>query len=317
MARKQADERSRYVDMWALPGIHPSNIELLQKLKTADTNHFTKNMDVIGMVSEKDAASGKWETTHMIGVRNDIWKFNRREKESSVKVLQAKRKAELKREIKRSGRLNEKQSQLLEQRLAGDALMQMDGNEMEKRRLVLKLFKTTSQRARWCGTIEEVTITEIHNSIGSQKPLVTLAVMLPQSKLVTDIQQNHKTFRIPATFTFGYYSAGRLWNLRLKRHWISLGIDYSIEADGKNIGEVDGKLISLGTDSYLRLQAHELASDTAFCDLLTLFTASVGYHRAIRRNIARRVQAIFAGESHRLVFDDDELRLRDNGRSAA
>ena len=118
MGRKKAEERSRYVDMWAVPGMHPTNVEFLQKLKTADTNHFTKNMDVIGTVSEMDPDTSKWEKTHMIGVRNDIWKSNKKEMKNSVKVLQSKRKAELKKEIKRSGRLNEKQTEVLEKRVA-------------------------------------------------------------------------------------------------------------------------------------------------------------------------------------------------------
>ena len=43
--QKKPEERRRYVDMWALPGMHASNVEFLQKLKTADTNHFTTHMD--------------------------------------------------------------------------------------------------------------------------------------------------------------------------------------------------------------------------------------------------------------------------------
>ena len=59
---KEPQERRRYVDMWAVPGMHPSNVEFLQKLKTADTNHFTTHMDAVGTVSELNNESGKWET---------------------------------------------------------------------------------------------------------------------------------------------------------------------------------------------------------------------------------------------------------------
>jgi hypothetical protein len=317
MASKTVEDRSRYVDMWAVPGWHPTNIELLQKLKTADTNHFNTNMDVVGTVSEMNPDSQKWEKTHMIGVRTDVWKLSKKEIASSIKSLKDKRKAELKKQIKRSGRLNEKQADVLEQRVAEDAAMQMTSSDIELRRLVLKLFKTTSQRVRWCGTIEEVTATEIHNSIGSRKPLLTMAVMLPRTNYVTYIQQNHKTFRVPSTFSFCYYDNRRMWNLCLKRRWLSLGVDYSVEADGEAIGELDGKFIGLGTDSYIDLQSHPLTNDTEFCDLMTLFTSSIGYHRAMRRCIQQRVKAALSGQSHLVIVDDDELRLRNNGRSAA
>ena len=79
MARRSPRKCSRYVDMWAMPGIHPSNVEFLQQLKTADTQHFTKNMNTVGTVSEKDEDSGKWQKTHLIGVRTDVWKPDKEE----------------------------------------------------------------------------------------------------------------------------------------------------------------------------------------------------------------------------------------------
>ncbi len=67
----------------------------------------------------------------------------------------------------------------------------------------------------------------------------------------------------------------------------------------------------------MRLDEHPLAGNTHFVDLLTLFTSSVGYHRAMRRSVKRRVKAALAGQSHRNIIEDEELRLRHNGRSAA
>jgi hypothetical protein len=103
MARRKPKQAKRYVDMWALPGLHPSNIEFLQQLKTADTRHFTKNMNAVGTVKEQDLESGKWETNYLIGVRTDIWKPDERELARSLEVLQEKRADELRQEIKRSG----------------------------------------------------------------------------------------------------------------------------------------------------------------------------------------------------------------------
>ena len=212
--------------MWALPGAHPTNLELLQQLKTADTQHFTKNMDVVGTVSEQDRQTGKWQKTHMIGVRTDVWLPDKEELARSLEAIRKKRAEELRQEIKRNGRLSESQSRRLDNSLAGDEVMRMHTGEIEKRRLVLKLFKNTAKRIRWCGTIEQVTATEVHNSIGSKRRLLTMVVMLPNRNFVTYIQQNHRTFRVPPIFTFCFYDDGRMWHVTIKQRWFSVGADF-------------------------------------------------------------------------------------------
>jgi hypothetical protein len=317
MAATEPEGRRRYVDMWALPGIHPSNVEFLQKLKTADTNHFNTHMDCVGTVSEHDNETNKWHKTHLIGIRTDVWKPDENELECALCSMQDKRRREMKQGIKKSGRLTDKQKAKLDERLADDEIMNMQSGDIESRRLVLKLFKTTGERVRWVGTIEEITTTEVHNSMGSNRSLLTLSVLLPRNKFVTTIQQNHRTFRFPSLFTFCFYDEQRMWHLMLRRHWLSIGADFDIQADGNTIGEVDGRLFSFGCDSYVDIEPHPLAKNTRFVDLLTLFACSVGYHKAMRRSINRRVEAALAGESHRHIIEDEELRLHHNGRSAA
>tara|TARA_R110002049_G_scaffold285698_1_gene466692 strand:+ start:76347 stop:77324 length:978 start_codon:yes stop_codon:yes gene_type:complete len=319
--KAMADEEElgcqRYVDMWALPGIHPSNVEFLQKLKTADTQHFTTHMDCVGTVSEHDCEANKWRKSHLIGIRTDVWKPGKDELADTLDALQGKRKQELKKSIKRSGRLNSKQAAKLDAELAQDDVMNMKPGDIERRRLVLKLFRTTSQRVSWAGTIEQVTTTEIHNSIGSKRSLLTMVVTLPRTEFVTYVQQNHRTFRIPPIFTFGFYDGQQMWNLSLKRRWVSIGADFDIEANGESIGEVDGRLFCMGSDSYVDLDAHPLGKCRQFVDLVTLFAASVGYHKAMRRSVKKRVKAACDGNVHCHIIEDEELRLHHNGRAAA
>ena len=317
MADQEYEACRRYVDMWAMPGMHPSNVEFLQKLKTADTNHFNTNMDCVGTVSEQDCETGDWQRTHLVGIRTDIWKPDDEELDCALCSMQEKRRKELKQGIKRSGRLNQKQTARLEEQLAEDDIMKMKCDEIETRRLVLKLFKTTGSRTRWVGTIEEVTASEVHNSMGSKRTLITLAVNLPRTSFVTYLQQNHRTFRIPALYTGCFYDDEQMWNVMIKRQWLSIGADFDIEIDGEAAGEIDGRLFSFGYDSYIELDPHPLAECTPFVDMLTLFATSVGYHKAMRRSIKRRVEAAECGESHRNIIHNEELRLRHNGRAAA
>ena len=317
MGRKKPKACRRYVDMWALPGLHPSNIEFLQKLKTADTQHFTKNMNAVGTVSEHDSESGRWQQTHLIGVRTDVWKPDEQEMATSLEVIQEQRKEELRRNIKRTGKLSAGQSEQLQQLVEEDAIMQMQSGDIEKHRLVLKLFKTTGTRVRWCGTIEEVTTTEIHNSLGSNSSLITMAVMLANSDFVTTIQQNHRTYRLPAIFSTCYFHDERPYHVLLRRRWLSIGADFDVLCESVSVGLIDGRLFGFGSDSYVNLTEHALSANSQFVDLLTLFASSVGYHKAMRRSIASRVKGNLAGESHKHLIEDEELRLRHNGRNAA
>ena len=65
MPRKPSRKR-RFVDMWLVPNMHPTNIEVLQKLKFADDRQFGTNMDVVGTVSEQDTKAGDWQKTHLV-----------------------------------------------------------------------------------------------------------------------------------------------------------------------------------------------------------------------------------------------------------
>ena len=317
MGRSSNNATTRYVDMWAMPGLHPSNNQFLQKLTSADTTHFTRNMQVVGTVSSKDEKSGNWERTHMIGIRTDVWQPDKQEITDALEVLQDQRQEELRRDIKRRGKLSATQDEKLQQQLEQDSVMQMQEGELENRRLVLKLFKTTDTRTNWCGSLEQITTSEVHNSIGSRRPLISLSVMLARNDFVTNIQQNHRTWRIPPVFTLCYYDKGEMHHLSLTRRWVSFGPDYDVAINGQRVGLINGRLFGFGSDSEIDLSGHPLVDDTGFMDMLTLFAASIGYHRAIWRSIRRRVAACLSGQSFRHLIEDEELRLRHNGRSAA
>ncbi|HLA86005.1 MAG TPA: hypothetical protein VJL29_14530, partial [Thermoguttaceae bacterium] len=256
---------SRYVDMWAFLRMHPTNVDLLQRLKSADDLQFGANMDVCGTVSSKDPKGGGWDKTHMVGIRSDAW------------------------------------------------------NSDAQRRLVLKLFKTTGEQLRWVGTVEEITTREIHNSIGSQQAMLTLAAILPDYEFLVNVQQNHRTFRIPSIFTFCFHDEdeNRAWYLDIKRKWVSVGADFVVESGGRKIAEIDGKLIGFGYNAYVHVHEPTLADNRRFVDLLTLFAASVGYHRAMRRSVRQRVRAIQSGQPLAHVVEDEESCLLKNPRRRA
>jgi hypothetical protein len=309
----------RYVDMWAFPGMHPTNIEILQRLKTADDRQFGTHMDVCGTVSQLDSETGTWDRIWMAGIRSDIWNPDRAELEKSLQKVQNQRRRDHRQRIKKRGALTERQRQRLDEQLSQDELLSLGADEIEKRRLVLKLFRATGQRIHWTGTIEEVTTREIHNSIGSRRAVLSMVAILPGYEYMTIVQENHRTFRVPPVYTLCFYDmrSMRIWYVSIKRKWFSIGADYVLESAGQPIGEIDGKLIGFGYNAYVTINEPSLAANSDFVDLVTLFATSVGYHRAMRRSLKKRIASAQQGNVTRHIVEDEEFWLLKNPRRRA
>ncbi len=309
----------RYVDMWAFLGMHPTNIEVLQRLKSADDRQFGTNMDVCGTVSDRNPKTGKWNETCLVGIRSDIWNPDKSELEKSLKKLHTRRRKHHRSKVKDTGQLNAKQDARLQDNLKADQSLALSADDLEKRRLVMKMFRTTGERIRWTGTLEELTTREVHNSIGSKRTVLSMVAILPGYEFLTTVQQNHRTFRIPSIYTFCFHDAAhmRTWYVNVKRKWFSIGADYVLESEGRQIGEIDGKLIGFGYNAYVTVTEPTLAANGDFMDLVTLFATSVGYHRAMRRSVRRRVAAVKSGASERHIIEDEEFWLLKNPRRRA
>ncbi len=321
MGRTKSKETvvNRFVDMWAFVGMHPTNVELLQRLRSADDRQFGANMDVCGDISQQNSKTGQWEENHLIGLRSDIWEPDEEKLQRTLNSLKEERRDQLRREIKRSGRLDKKQSFKLGRQMNRDPLMRMRPSDLSHRRLVMKMFRSTGERIRWAGTIEEITTHEVHNSIGCGRPALSLAVLLPGYEFVVSIQQNHRLLRVPATFTFSFFDEddNRIRYVAIKRKWVSAGADFDIESGGRKIGLIDGRLFGFGYNAQIRIDDPLLADNRRFLDVITLFTATVGYHRRMRKSVKRRVRAALAGASFQHVVEDEEFWLLKNPRRRA
>jgi hypothetical protein len=62
-----------------------------------------------------------------------------------------------------------------------------------------------------------------------------MAVILPGYEYLVNVQQNHRTFRIPSIFTFCFHDddQDRVWYINIKRKWVSIGADFVVESGGK------------------------------------------------------------------------------------
>jgi hypothetical protein len=276
-------------------------------------------MDVCGDISQQDPETGKWDENHIVGIRSDIWDPDDEKLQKALNSLKQERREQLRREIKRSGRLDKSQSYKLGRQLNRDPLMRLKPSDLAHRRLVMKMFRSTGERIRWAGTIEEITTHEVHNSIGCGRAALSLAVLLPGYDYVVTIQQNHRSLRVPSTFTFSFFDENdnRVRYVVIKRKWISLGADFDIESGGRKIGLIDGRLLGFGYNAQIRIDDPLLADNRRFLDCVTLFTATVGYHRQMRRSVKQRVRAALAGASFQHVVEDEEFWLLKNPRRRA
>jgi hypothetical protein len=312
---------TRYVDMWVASGLHPTNIEILTKLKSAEDRQFSKHMGVTGKAYQEDQANRTREESHLFGIRNDIWKPSLQDRQRVLSTLKKRQARERKSQQAAAAALAQDASEGELDSLVPETEAEAaapTARDVDKSRLVIKMFRTTGNRIRWQGTIEELSVREIQNSLGSRRALLAFAVLLADHEHLTLIQENRRLFRIPPCFSFSYYqpSSDRMWYIELDCHWVSLGIDYTIKAQGRRIGKIDGKLVALGADSRIHVQEPTLAEDTQFMDLLSLFAATIGYQRQVRSNLLRRLRNLKQGRSIHVV-EDEEMWLLKNPRRIA
>ncbi|HWL08781.1 MAG TPA: hypothetical protein VNQ76_10265, partial [Planctomicrobium sp.] len=236
--KKKFQGTRRYVDMWTFIGVHPTNLELFQRLRSGDDRQFGLNMDVCGTVSTQDNASGKWDQTHMVGIRTDAWNPAEEEQKKRLETIQLARQETLRRQIRPTGSLTEAQTQKLHKQMLYDPVMKLRPSDLETRRLVLKLFRQTDTRIRWVGSVEELITTELHRSCGAGKPLLSLTGIIEGTRYLSEIHENQLRYRYPSIYTFCYFQErrSRMWYVTIKRKWVSVGADFTIETEGRKIG---------------------------------------------------------------------------------
>ncbi|KOR31562.1 hypothetical protein TI04_00090 [Achromatium sp. WMS2] len=302
----------RYVDMWAFSNVHPTNIDLLQRLKTADDRQFGTNMDVCGVVSAPEDQTGNWEKSYSVGIRADTWNPDPKELKKLLRLLPKDQASQLR------TRLEQHQTAAATGATTDlSSIPNLDSNSasLAKRRLVLKLFKASTERIRWLGTIEQIISREIQHSMGSKRALLSFAVILADYEYVLTINQMHRTLRPPAVYSCMFFDETEKQPryVTIERKWTSISADFIVKADGVKIGDIDGHLISLGYNAKLKLSDPKLGKNRHFVNLLTLFAATVGYHTAMRRSVRARLRLVTDSRYNNNI-DNEELRLLKNPR---
>ncbi len=312
--------RNIYVDMWAFLGSHATNVGIVQKLKTAEDRQFTVGMDVNGKVSEdrtEERDEGK-EDIAMMAIRSNLWEPPREDKIKALESFKKKREEKLRKVVKRmGGRLNAEQKEELEDLKKQEGLEDIRESDIDKKRLVIKMFSTTGKKIHWKGTIEELSSREFQNSLGSKKPLVCFNVILPGYDYLITIEQNFKYFRFAPNYSFAYWDEKqeKMWYFKIRQRFISVGTDLDVYSEGgKKVAFIDGKLIGLGGNSNIKIYDEYLAKDKKFADILILFTSSIGYIPKIKGAIRKRMNSYLNNGRNIHIIEDEEFWMMKNPR---
>ncbi|THB68100.1 MAG: hypothetical protein D6E12_07190 [Desulfovibrio sp.] len=319
ISQDRTPRRQLFLDLWALVKHNPVNIDLLNKLRTGEDRQFGSDMDVMGKIFEEPVLDSKEKRkeTGLMGIRTPLWKPSKDDRTQTLTRMQKQREKDMRKEIKPGGgRLNAEQQRTFEALSARDEVLLAKPDNVDSGRLVIKLFANTGKDISWKGTIEELTMQEMHQSFGRRRTRMSFACIIPGYEYVAYIEQHHPFWALMPTFSFGYWddATGTVRAITMRQKLVSFGVDFTVFAEGRRVAYIDGKLISVGHNSRITIHDEVLAKDKVFADILLLFTATAGFHKEIRKRIKRRMLGLSGKRTNLYVVDRDELWLMKNPR---
>ena len=181
------------------------------------------------------------------------------------------------------------------------------------RRLVIKLF---SETLGWRGSLEMVVGRSLQLSLGAQGVSVpAFSVNLSRHEQIIQLERSaHKWPLFPEKFSFFIQTKDGPEFYTLKRHWISIGADYTVyNAKGRKIGVLDHHIFNLGGAWIVRLDPNYASAKLE--TVLELFCAMLKFNRASRKHIRRLVDKVRLGRlKPQLTHREEDLYLNPRRR---
>ena len=187
-----------------------------------------------------------------------------------------------------------------------------DGSEGFERRLVIKLF---SETLSWRGTAEMLLgrSTQLTLAAGG-RPVQSFVINLARHKQLIQLERSamHWPFQ-PEKFSFFIQGKTRSEFYTVRRHWFSLGADYTVyNSKGRKIGVLDHQIVNLGGAWMVRIDPQY--RDKKLEAVLELFCAVLKFNRAGRKHVKAMAEQVFRGKVE-ADLDHDEEALYLNPRS--
>ncbi len=152
-----------------------------------------------------------------------------------------------------------------------------------ERRLVIKLF---SDSMNWKGTMDLLMGRSLQLTHGAGRfPVLAFSVNLSNQDHIIQVERSaYKWVGFPEKFSFFVLRDGKPNFYRLRKDWISVGVDYSLYDQNNNkVGRIDGKVIQLGGKWKVRvLKEH---SDPQLKAILQLFCGMLKFNNSCQDHI--------------------------------
>jgi hypothetical protein len=162
-----------------------------------------------------------------------------------------------------------------------------------EKRLVVKLF---SEKMNWHAAMDLMLGRSVQQTIGARGiPVTAFSINTHDHWQLVYLERSAAKWPLlPEQFSFFLLEDGRFKFYRLKRDLISIGKDYSLyDGSGKRIGEIDGKVFTLGGKWEVKVLAEH--ADKRLLAVLKLFTGMLVFNKGCRRHVADLARTMAAG----------------------
>ncbi|MHA1238982.1 MAG: hypothetical protein ACTSSJ_07115 [Candidatus Odinarchaeia archaeon] len=159
-------------------------------------------------------------------------------------------------------------------------------------RLVIRLF---NNNGKWLGSIEEMMVEELVNSIPVKDALPCFRVILSGYPYVIDLNKVYQRFTLSERYGFTIVTDKKTADLfELLADRVSIGSDWHVyyrNKPGKNeIAGLDSKKLNIGGKVEVKFYDGEFAENSVLERVLALFSATIKYHDKIKERIKRRIK---------------------------
>ncbi len=181
------------------------------------------------------------------------------------------------------------------------------------RRFVMKMF---SKGGYWRGSIERLQGESFANSHATKEPCPAYVCIFKHTRNLYRIKRLAHFPRFQGeVFGFSFLDENDVFQTFIiddKR--LTFGSDWMIkDIHNKVIAKIDGKFMNLGGRFKIDIFDEKLANDKTFFNMLILFSATLRFHKDIKKNIKKALKELRISDAT-VKLDDSETNLYLNPR---
>ena len=171
------------------------------------------------------------------------------------------------------------------------------GDELNGR-LVVRLF---TDEGGWLGSIEEIVVEELKNSIGSNDVIPVFVATIPNYDYVLWIEKVHRRHGFGEVYVFTYLSGKEeepVSVFKIDENRLTIGSDGDVYygPTKKKIAFIDSKKFNVGGKVEINIYDEDVAKNYIISRALVLFASTIKYHNDIKERIKKRIELIKKGE---------------------